>query len=71
MRDLLGTDSIICLNCHWDGRVNDLHPRSTAPSEEDAIDFMQCPNCGEDLAIRGWIDFILIPNKAMIRASES
>lgn len=68
MTDLLGTDYIICLNCHWSGQVNDLQPRSTAPSEEDAIDFMECPQCGEALAIRGWVDFIAIPAKVRIKS---
>lgn len=71
MPDLRETDVIICLHCHWNGEVEDLKPRPVSPREEDSIDFMECPNCREALAIRGWIDFIIIPMNAVIRTLES
>lgn len=71
MPDLKYSDSITCLNCHWEGKVDELISRPTAPSEEDAIDFMECPKCRESLAIRGWNDFVAIPAKIRIKKSNN
>ena len=66
MSDLRRGDFIVCLNCRWDGQVSDLRSRQVSVKEEDPIEFMQCPNCDERLAIRGRINFIAIPAKVGI-----
>lgn len=64
--DLRDFDRIHCKGCKWSGEIQALKSGNQVRDEEDAPNYMDCPKCGENLAIRGWISFREIPEKAIV-----